>query len=83
MSTDLATLRELYRTSPGRLAVLSFAPVVLASAQSLNALVHGAASPLVAVFVLGMLAFAAGATSHSLASVRTESLEAEFVENRP
>lgn len=78
MSIDPATLANLFRAYPGRSLVLSFAPVVLAGAQSVNALVHGLDSPLVVVFVLGTLAFAVGATRHSLASFRTETLEAEW-----
>lgn len=83
MSTDPSTLLELFRTYPARSAVLSIAPVVLAGAQSVNALVHGLASPLVVAFVFAMLAFAAGATSHALASFRTESLEADLFERGP
>ncbi|MFB6109086.1 MAG: hypothetical protein ABEJ82_09670 [Haloplanus sp.] len=83
MTVDPATLVALFRAYPGRSAVLSVMPVVLAGAQSVNAVVHEVTSPFVVAFVVGMLAFAAGATSHSLASFRTEALEAEHVEKRP
>lgn len=80
MSTDLPTLLDLFRAYPVRSAVLSVAPVVVATAQGVNAVVHGLRSPLVVVFVLGLLAFAFGATTHHLAAFRTESLEAEFAD---
>jgi hypothetical protein len=74
MST-LAAFVDLFRAYPARTAVHSVAPVAIAGAQALNALVHGVSSPLVAGFVLVLLAFAAGATRQSLAAFHTESLE--------
>ncbi|MFB6189538.1 MAG: hypothetical protein ABEI57_06610 [Halapricum sp.] len=81
MSTDPVTLRDLFRAYPGRSMALSVLPVVLAGAQSVNALVHDVSSPIVAAFIVALLAFAVGATRHSLASFRTESLESQFFED--
>ncbi|WP_363467040.1 hypothetical protein [Halogeometricum borinquense] len=83
MSKPFAALWNLFCERPGRTAALSVAPVVLASAQGINALVHGTHSPLVAVFVIGMLATAIATTRQSLASFRTESLERELFEDIP
>ncbi|MFB6171887.1 MAG: hypothetical protein ABEJ23_05085 [Haloarculaceae archaeon] len=78
MTLDVSALLALFRAHPGRSMVLSVAPVLVASAQSVNALVHGVTSPLVAAFVVALLAFAVGATYHCLASFRLESLEADL-----
>lgn len=83
MSIDWSALRALFRAHPARSSVLSGVPLLVAGAQGANVLVHGLASPLVVVFVLAMVAFAVGATRHSLASFRTETLEASFLEEPP
>ncbi|MFB6075200.1 MAG: hypothetical protein ABEJ89_09325 [Haloarculaceae archaeon] len=73
----------MFRAQPGRLSVVLFLPLALAGAQGLNAVVYGLASPLHLGFVLVMLGFAVGATRHSLAAFRAETLEASHLEGAP
>lgn len=70
------TMLSMFRTYPARSVAISVVPVLLAVVQIANAVWHGISSPLVALFVLALLAFAWFATQISIASFRTEQLEA-------
>lgn len=82
MPSDLALLRDLFVAYPVRSLALSVGPLILAAAQSVNAYVHGVTAPTIALFVLCMVAFAVLATRLSLATFRTETLEAELFDGR-
>lgn len=82
MSSDLALLRDLFVAYPVRSVVLSVGPLVLAAAQGVNAFVHGVSLPAIGLFVLCMIAFAVLATRLSLATFRTETLEATMFDEQ-
>lgn len=81
MPKPFTGLWTLFRAHPGRTAVCSVVPLLLAGAQGTNALVHGAPAAPVAAFVAAMVAVAVVATRQSLASFRTETLEAGLFED--
>lgn len=81
MGSESVSVLSLFRSHPRRTVVLVVGPLLLASAQTVNVLVHGLPSPLVLAFVAGLIAFALAVVRQTLASAHTALLERTLFED--